>query len=279
MGKKNRCRGQSPYLPGGVSLLRAGPYLDEVRTQGSDIDGNRQPTSPWGTRIQDYLPVRRGAAGERMLYRLCSIRLSSAEVIRIRRLRTLILIGGVSTFAGGVFLAREVVSPGWHFSDGSVCFGLRIERSPCEAVDEIPFEAPAFENGTTLFYGDSPGLIYDASALPAYRAPNNGIFPGDGLSDLGQFYDSFIPWNNCCDLDIPVEGPARVSLWASVLQTDPDTHVVPTPDSGSTNNPAIQSMDGWRPEDQFLVSVPEAEYVGVSGAIGFQSFRRTFGCG
>lgn len=195
----------------------------------------------------------------RYMVRLCSLDIPSGIAIYLRGYRQYATIGAVD--ANGYVLEREIVSPGWAFPDANISwhFRHRIVQSSRNAVDGA--QLPGTSPGTD---GDAPALCYNPPLVP-YIPPGGGQPPGAVVPGLGTIYDIRNPWTSTdWSLAVPVFGPGQVTFWASVKQTNPEGRAVPA------FCPPL--LEGLRPEDLFLLSVPLAVYRRVGGAMLVEQF-------
>jgi len=202
----------------------------------------------------------------RQLFRLLSIDIPDGSLINIVGIRTLVVIGQEQAVEGaGTFVwEREVVSPLWSFVDANVSFHLRHEPNQFSAWEVA--DAAQVGGTSPMMSGEDSALLY-VPPFAVYAAPGSGIPPGADVPYLGTWRDQRYPWTNTdWDIHVPVIGPGRVTMYASVRQTDPSTRqAMPalTPPAPFTN-PVV---DGMRPEDQFLLQFTSATYRRVAGAM------------
>lgn len=103
--------------------------------------------------------------------------------------------------------------------------------------------------------GTEPALLYRQFA-PFYAPPQ---LPGDGIGDLGTFYDLRFAWEHMHGtLDYVVYGPCIIMYLASVKQTDPLLRIPLPP-------PTYEG--GVPPEELFLLNYPTAQLGHISGSI------------
>lgn len=256
------------------------PRLVELVSAAVDPSKAGIGSSPWLGDISNtgvtVLPL---AAAQltpvnRQLFRLCSVDIPSGGQVRIRGLRTLVTIGqefpvSEEAPAGTFVFEREVVSPLWSFQDGNVSWHVRHEPNMFSTWEV----ADAAQTGGTspMLSGEDSALLY-VPPFAVYVAPGSGIPPGGDADYLGTWRDQRYPWTNTdWDLAVPVFGPGRVTMYASVLQTNPSTRVaLPqlTPPAPFTDPVTC----GMRPEDQFLLQFPSAVYRRVAGAMLVEVF-------
>ena len=84
----------------------------------------------------------------------------------------------------------------------------------------------------------------------------------EGFANLGFFTDMRFPWGaapNALELGPVVQGPALLSFWVDILQTDPGTRPKLKVPAGT--------LQLFTPETQYIGSVTEAVYQRVAGAL------------
>ena len=138
----------------------------------------------------------------------------------------------------------EVTSPVFRFPDGNVSFHL--VREPLQ----VPFTQRPLTDAQNFLYvtSDTPALLYQTASFSAGTDPITGA-PGyymlnmDGytppsalratwepLAGLGNLHDLRTPYRDAhgwCSLNVEVDGGCNIRLYASVLQTDPNTRSLP----------------------------------------------------
>jgi hypothetical protein len=132
----------------------------------------------------------------------------------------------------------NVVTPGFRFDDGNVSWHLVKE----EQVDRAFIRPTTDTQSWAFMQSESPAMLYqtftNSNVNPQTGAPiyyNLGLTAysppktGDNwrhIAALGNFHDLRFPWNSANgwdELDIQVDGSGRISLYATVLQTNPAT--------------------------------------------------------
>jgi hypothetical protein len=101
-----------------------------------------------------------------------------------------------------------------------------------------------------------------------YAPPYAGRPPGTVLiPEFGNFHDLRFPWKDDHaweSLDIEVEGPCAIELYASVQQTNPSTR--PILDLTSLGGCCC----GLPPEEQFIQTFTNAVYTRIAGSLIFE---------
>jgi len=116
---------------------------------------------------------------------------------------------------------------------------------------------------------DSALLYVPPLLAPTYTPPGAGIPPGKSVFQLGTWHDLRYPWHDThWDMSLPVHGPGRLVLYASVHQTDSDTRPrITIPTAG---------IEVLRPEDQFVSAFESQDvtvfYGRVAGALTVELF-------
>ena len=163
----------------------------------------------------------------------------------------------------------DVTTPTFQFVDGNVSWHL--VREPPQKVDLIH---PA-KDGINLIYqsAETSALLYEDYTssgatgyynidLTAYTAPVGLMRTWQPLGGLGNVHDLRAPWltDRAWDsLDVHIQGECRVSLYASVRQTDPSAR----PATGPTSTPLPV-------EEAFIQAYPSVVYWRVAGALIFE---------
>lgn len=258
---------------------------------------NNNPSSV-GLRVPSCLPGVQPGQQPRYLFNLASFILGSGKVI-VRGIRQGLTIGlNVSGWNGGdssvPLVAEEflVTTPYWSFVDGNVSWHL-VKQPSEHTVTKRP-------NSDAASWGfresDSPAMLYEQATFQAGKfnvvnsAPN---FYADGLltykapypfgatrpiAGLGNLKDIRFPWNSnaaMVAIDELVEGPCKITLYASVLQTNPSTRA-----QGSYPTAANTYSNGISPETAFVRTFAEGEgnvspvqYWRVFGSILFEELQ------
>jgi hypothetical protein len=261
--------------------------IDET-LQGISTDpfGQNIP-SALGLRIPPVLPGLSDPTQQpRYLFVLASRTLYQKTTIR--GIRQGLTIGVNRSAEANRVLPYEmpVTSRFWKFPDGNVSWHLVREpnddprilaaRSVQDAASwrylqadqsamlykRATFAAGAFNpsTGAPLFYPQ--GLL-------TYTPPDFWAGKESGIADLGNMKSIVYPWSSESDdkLNIVVSGNCRVTLYASVLQTDPATRLKPV-----TLTSANVISSGITPEDAFVSNFTTGE-----GGTAGPNYWRIFG--
>jgi hypothetical protein len=248
--------------------LAAASGIDES-LQGISTDPfGRNSPGAIGLRIPPVLPDVAAEDQPRYLFCLASRTLGNAKTT-IRGIRQLLTIGVDRSGTDGQELPYElpVTSPSWRFPDGNVSWHLVREPN-----DDLRTRATAYRSDSTSWrYRDSDqaAMLYESATFAAGAVdPQTGapIFYNVGLQtyvppqtfsashaspigNLGNMKGIYYPWEPQSDdkLNIVVAGNCRISLYASVLQSNPVTRIKPL---GLTASNIISS--GISPEDAFV---------------------------
>ena len=125
---------------------------------------------------------------------------------------------------------------------------------------------PANSDGFIFRMSKSPALLYE---VPAPYAPPNGGRPWGkpikaSLGNIHELRYGYRDQNAEYALDIPIQVPCDVALFASVRQNDPTTN--PSL-ADPTNTPQFLALSD---EDRFLVAYHQfAQYGVIAGALTF----------
>jgi hypothetical protein len=125
---------------------------------------------------------------------------------------------------------------------------------------------PANADGLCYMDSASPALLYQAVA--PYAPPNGGRPWGTPMtSSLGNLHELRYRWRDRYTqraLDIPINPPCDVALYASVRQCDPTKN--PSFGDGAT----ASQFAALSPEDQFVVAYSAyAQYGTIAGSLVF----------
>lgn len=269
------------------------PRRFEISTLGSDEATQGLTTDPFlpsssqtslGLRIPAVLPT---GPQPRYLFCLATANISQDWII-VRGIRQGLTLGcNVAPVEGGPSLVAEefmVNSPFWRFPDGNVSWHLVREPNKKNVVNLPNADAQSwafgestdaamlyntFANSNTTPAG-SP-VQYDLG-LTAYTPPQfNQLW--QPIAGLGNFKDIRFPWQaptNATGIDELVEGNCKISLYASVLQTNPATRPAGV-------YPAVSSIypGGITPESAFVQSFSGVQYWRVFGSILFEHYQQT----
>lgn len=217
--------------------------------QGLTTDPFLPSTNPTslGLRIPPVLPGISHDLQPRYLFLLARRVLGTGRT-RLLGIRQGLTLGCNVASAGTNLFAEEflVTSPYWHFVDGNVSWHVIIEPNQEEVMTRPTTDAPSFAfgdctdpamlyaKGTTFTAGSTDpntgAPYYYDIGLKTYVAPQR---QGQWLpvAGLGNMKDIRFPWNeatNALAIDAPIEGSYKISLYASVLQSDPATRAAPT---------------------------------------------------
>lgn len=248
--------------------------VTEISSKGLDPYWAAYGTSPWagsqerGRILVPAAPNTPGPLGVQSRY---VIRLAAHQVVpgfnaRIHSLRTYVDIGlDAPTNQPGVTvpLFQPIVSPFWTFPDAIVSFHLTALRGAPSSVAVpgamAPWDLPP--GWSNQLDSTSTGIIAQNNVTGTGHLtlfPND--IPGTPLGSLGSFSDTRFPWISSAigAVDMMVEGPCLIGLYAVVLQTNPQTRPV---------LPAPQDLGAWSQEQRFVNAYPDARIYSVAGAI------------
>jgi hypothetical protein len=236
----------------------------EVSTVGIDEALQGLSTDPFGSAYPSVTGLRVPAfvntPTTRYLFLLATRQVNAKESVRLRGWRQLLKLG-VSPAAESVPsrpLELEVVTPDFRFPDGNVSWHL--VREPMYTVDQtrpntdLPnFAYQTADNSALLYqsYTQSVASGFYMLNLTAYVPPTGRRGQWEPLANLGNVHEIRTPWRTpeaWDSLNEYVQGPCRVSLYATVLQTNPATRP-----AAVFPSPLINS--GIPPEEAFTVNM------------------------
>jgi hypothetical protein len=258
----------------------------------SDPFSQTFPQGP-GLRIPAIFPLFASDVGPlgrpRFLF-LLSSRVVRAKT-RLAGIRQGLTIGmdlnHVAIVGSGVMRPIEllVTTPNFRFVDGNVSWHLVMEKA-----DKIINGSPSTDTNNWRFVkSDTPAMLYQTFAnttvqpltgapliysqgLTAYTPPQifQNWLPIPGGDSLFNFHDIRFKWDSDHandDLKYDFDAHCRVSLYASVLQSNPEAR---TPQPAILASPAIA---GLPPEEAFIASLTGTAGEATDGPI----FWRVFG--
>lgn len=234
--------------------------------------GNDAVLIPEAPGSDDFEGVPPAILRARYLIRLCGYEQGENERSEITGLRLLSTIGFLpSEGVGGGAVPREieVESPLWNFPDGNISYHLRVERSVATRGTYVTAEG--YRRGwSNTVVGTSAAILFNqgstspGSEVANYVPANGGVPPGNPVGHLGTIRNNAeFPWHLGANNNVHYRicGKATVTLWASVLQSDPSTR---------PSQSVIVADGGARREDNFVYAYPLAVYRHVAGAIRFR---------
>ncbi len=264
----------------------------EVSTVGIDEALQGISTDPFGSvypssiglRVPAFVPPQSAPPlpPNRYLFKLASREVGAFGRMRVRGWRQYVTIGvsvpsDVTVPSQPVEL--EVATPGFRFPDGNISWHL--VREPPQG--DVPQHRPNTDLVNFSFSDSSgPALLYQTATfsaatgfymlnLTAYTPPLQRQQTWEPVAGLGNVHDLRTFWRDAHaweSLDAMVEGPCRVSLYASVLQTNPETRKKPTLPTGFFGPP---------PEEAFIAEMQTVaaegdgvKYWRVGGALIFE---------
>lgn len=245
----------------------------EVSTVGIDEALQGFSTDPFGSsypstiglRVPAFVPAKQTPPepSSRYLFLLASRQVGERQRVRLRGWRQYLTIG-MSSPANINVPSRpvelEVTTPSFRFPDGNVSWHL-VREPPTHPVNQ----RPNTDLANFMFVdSDGPALLYQTAAFSAatgfymlnlttYTPPLERQGTWEPIAGLGNVHDLRALWRDdhaWDSLDVCVEGQCRISLYASVLQTNPATRARPTLPAGLTAPPeevfmaAMQTVAG-----------------------------------
>lgn len=271
------------YRSGGkfeYSTVQIDPYLQGAAPLGGDAFAGNVST---GIIIPPTISTNTSG---RYLCLLAYASFQQGRRVRLVGLRQYLSIGASQTVDGAVtYFEKQITSPLWRFPDGNVSWHVMalppntqrpafLAGLPAGVSGNVGNQIPgnAFVNART------PAILSLSSStdgVGAYMPPNGGRPYGHPLTaDLGNIHDVRFPWDSAnawhYSVDVPINPPCDVALYASVKQTSTAARTVPAvPPSPVAGAPAA-GFSTLSPEDQFFLTFPAtAVYWRVAGALVF----------
>lgn len=253
-------RGHNPDAARRLSMpadLFQEPRVVEASTSAFDPDrqgvGSSSYVGDAGNSVL-FIPQTATTADTRYLFRLCGIAVPAhgkAKIIGVRQYATIAQAIAVSARddSWSSILERPIETPTWSFTDGNIAWHLRVQRGAEGKNTIFPVGFVPQPNWSLNSYSTESGLM--PSTLHGLDPASGNSPPGEPVGSLGTFRDIRFPWIGNAHSDafgFEVVGPAIISLWASVRQTDPSTRAFLPSASAPTDK------TGLTPEDRFLLS-------------------------
>lgn len=205
----------------------------EISTSGIDQALQGVYSDPFGginnvgLIIPSVVPTTRPKYRNRLTFTLAWMRLGAGRVVHVVGVRQLLTIAAQINASGdsptGTYiLEKQVTTPFWHFTDGSVSWSInRVQpgRNPLPHVDNTDSVAFTYAQGSALVFRTNPGLA-------TYTPPAAGRPLGTPIApSLGNIHDLRWPWNDPSQesMRIEVQGPCDLVFTATVQQTNPST--------------------------------------------------------
>jgi hypothetical protein len=256
-------------------------------SQGMTTDAWTTPRTITPTALGLYVPpVLPGdtTPDVRPRYLFClATREISKGVTRVRGVRQGITIGyNASSVEGQLYpITMPVWLPGWHFIDGNVSWHLVKEPNTRRVMTHPNSEGASWRYTET----NSPAMLFQNATFAAGATnPSTGqpLFYGQGLTTykppssqgwqeiagLGNMKSIMFPYHGrggvVNDINEVVEGSWKISLYASVLQTNPATRLQ------ATYPTVFVGGAGLPPEESFIATNSLARYWNVYGSILFE---------
>jgi hypothetical protein len=267
---------------GRVEIVTTG--IDEaLQLIGGDAYGRFEST---GLRIPTLPTATAGTMGVfgglpaalfgRYLFVLAQFSLASGTKARLRGWRQMATLGVRQTGGAKPRVVEQMIeNPYFKLDDGNISWHLMDLGPP--GPQDFPFakQGPNDLQNLAFRFSNGPALLYETTTQPAgdpfyvdmtsYTPPNKGRPWGQALlPGFGNILDLRVPWKDSQawhSLDIPLEGPRTIALFASVRQSNPDTR-----EALSIATVAPFPL-GLSPEEQFLKDFPTAIYWRVGGAL------------
>lgn len=255
--------------------------LIEIVSSGLDEYLQGFGGDPWGGSSAMGLRVPTLATpnkDRRYLFLLASITLGEGTTATIKGYRQFSSLG--TTLSAGRYIEQEIQSPNFRLPDGNISWSLRRLGPPNAAgfprAQAPGLDLPSFKkywaDGSCLLYQDytiaAANRLYPQ--LTSYVPPNLGRPWGTSLSagqqglmtDQRTYWRSSQAWSS---LDVHVEGPDTIALFASVYQSAGTYSVVAPP---------VNFSNGISSEEAFIGNfgagsseVPHPIYWRVGGAL------------
>jgi hypothetical protein len=226
-----------------------------------------------GLRVAQTLPTVR-TYKNRLLYMLAFARFGAHRKVRLVGVRQLLTIAALLPTGEGsqpYILEKQVTSPTWHFTDAT--WSWHVMRVP---PGRNPKSHPSNADGVAFQYATAPALLFQTDPNEAgYKPPWAGRPIGTPVTPvLGNLHDIRFPWVDDRaprSLDVEIEGPCDIVMFASGQQTNPDTRpLVPAAPGGGFpyGTTCLPEMDAFV-GNYDLASIPTT-YWRVAGSLIFE---------
>lgn len=210
----------------------------------------------------------------RVLVQCCAMGVPHNAVAYVRSMRQLLSVGWEREVGQGLFVPFELLLPShmplFRFTDGNVSWHLQKTGPGIPPRSATAGQPPSWSR---TLQSIGPAILYDtlppSLGGPGYTPLNGGMPPGNPL--LGTIHDVRYPWNvpagSWPELNIKVEGPGTIALYASVHQTNPAERLQPIVDAPlpvTTTDvlsqivvEGIQNARYWRVGGELVVDIEE----------------------
>lgn len=250
--------------------------IDEaLQSLSSDAYGVT-PAVATGLRVP---PLATTDPSKRYLFQLATIDVDVDNMIQLVGWRQLVTIGINLTGSSGATvlpIEMEVQTPFWRFTDGNVSFHLvgephaattgkvtaaNFSTGPCKG-SALLYSSASFSAGNADLNGNP---FFYPVGMTAYAPPTGIVQTWEDIVGLNNVHDLRSPWRDSPiwhSLNVTVRGPRRLSLYASVAQTNPGTRLAMTFPTGEPDNETT-------PEEYFVKQYAAA----AGGGTGVQYWR------
>jgi len=264
-----------------VKLLpRDQPRIVEIATTGFDENLQLVGSDPFGGSSWTGLRVPTlptPDTNHRYLMMLASFSLGERAKARIVGYRQLVTLGFKQATGGAgspQYVVEQLVeTPTFHLSDGGVSFHIQQLGPPNNQGFAPTDQGPNDVRNFKFRWCETPAVLYQKATLidpfyvnlTAYTPPNLGRPWGRPLRNGGQnsFVDLRTQWEThgaWTSLNIPLDGPDTIALFASVRQSNPTTRPKLT-------LPGTFFPRGLSREELFIQNFPNAIYWRVAGSL------------
>lgn len=266
-----------------VSTVQVDPFLQGVAPAGGDAFRGNVST---GIQIPSFV-----SGNSRFLCLLARAKFNQNRRVRLVGIRQYVSIGAPQINGTGdtqytSYFEKPITSPRWRFPDGNVSWHVMalqpnipapafLGALPVGVTGNIGNQAPGFSFVNNSGASSILSLGSSSGGDATYTAPNGGRPFGVPLTpDLGNIHDLRWPWDSAnswhYSLDVPINVPCDVALYASVQQTNASGRNNPTPPAAPEGVAATSAFSALSPEDQFLLTFPtSAQYWRIAGALVF----------
>lgn len=272
----------------------------EVSTRGVDESLQGITSDPYGSAPPTGFALRIPPAlsiAVQPRYEFCLATRVLQGKTRVRGIRQLLTVGINFPLGGGPLeypVRMNVQTPFWRFIDGNVSWHLVREPATVDSTKLVKTDAQNWTHGVT---GKGSAMLYDTFTntnvdpvtgapilyfqnLTAYTPPLVNADRRQPVAGCGNLRSILYPWNNpqaWDSIEEEIEGNCRISLYASLLQTNPLTRPAATIPNITTSG---YDLGFAIPEEVFLAAYPQpAEggsttsapiYWDIGGAILFE---------
>lgn len=253
----------------GQTLPIVAGVLNVVSTSGFPSAGTLLIQTPCGLQTLTYTAIGSGTTFTGVNGGCCGT-LTTGDIVTSSVL--------APSTAYSSFFEKPIVTPRWRFPDGNISWHVMAVQPNVPTPSFLVGTAGNINNQTPGFaYNNttSPSILGNGAGEVGYTPSNGGRPFGAPLTpDLGNIHDMRWPWDSAnswhYSLDVPINAPCDIVLYASVQQTNTETRNLPSVPPSPVPGADAAGFSTLSPEDQFFLTFPTTcAYWRVAGALVF----------